>query len=181
MDDFAVSNGPEILFYDGATGDILLGPTGVDGAVELVFGLTGLGDVDSDGIPDVYVGDTHKGGRGAGYVISGATGQVVYKLEGESSEDVFGDGHAAGDLDGDGVMDLIICAWGNDAAVPNGGKVFLISGGDGSTLLSIPGLDPGERLGLEAIVIEDVNADGISDYLISSGRKEVFVAAGVVL
>jgi len=68
----------------------------------------------------------------------------------------------------------------SSGALPSG-LVGAGTGSDGSTLLSFPGLDPGEMLGLEAIVIEDVNGDGNSDYLISSGRKEVFVAAGVVL
>lgn len=89
-----------------------------------------VGDVDADGVADVYAVDwsSNISGKGSGriYVHSGASGKRIYAIEGESAGDGFGIGPAdAGDVDGDGHDDLIIGAWQHASMAPSGGKVYL--------------------------------------------------------
>ncbi|MCB9765611.1 MAG: FG-GAP repeat protein [Alphaproteobacteria bacterium] len=81
--------------------------------------------------------------RGATYVISGAalrSGRVDthLKIVGEEIQDYAGSDVAGlGDIDQDGLDELVVGAYGNDAAVSNGGAVYLLSGADLS--LGLPG------------------------------------------
>ncbi len=142
--------------------------------------VSAVGDVDGDGILDVYASDWAGGGdgglQGAGrvYVVSGADGRRLYTMTGEAAGDGFGIGVAdAGDVDGDGYADLVIGAWQNHEAAPSGGKVYLYSGADGSLLRALTGKVMGETLGFDATGIGDVDGDGVIDLLLTSAWSAV--------
>jgi len=142
--------------------------------------VSAVGDVDGDGVLDVYAsdwaGDGDRGQQGAGrvYVVSGADGHRLYTMTGEAAGDGFGIGVAdAGDVDGDGHADLVIGAWQSHEAAPSGGKVYLYSGADGSLLRTLTGKVMGETLGFDATGIGDVDGDGVIDLLLTSAWSAV--------
>ncbi len=142
--------------------------------------VSAVGDVDGDGVTDVYASDWPGNGKdglqGAGrlYVHSGADGHRIYTLTGEAAGDGFGIGVAdAGDVNGDGHADLVVGAWQNHEAAPSGGKVYLYSGADGSLLRTLTGKVMGETLGFDATGVGDVDGDGAIDLLLTSAWSAV--------
>lgn len=137
-----------------------------------------VGDVDADGVPDVYGSDWSNNARGPStgrvYVHSGADGRRLLTLTGEAAGDGFGIGPAdAGDVDGDGHDDLIIGAWQHGSAAPSGGKTYLYSGRDGSLLAEWTCKVMGDTFGFDATGMGDVDGDGVIDFLLTSAWSAV--------
>ncbi len=91
------------------------------------------GDLDGDGYPDVYASDFSDNdtapGAGRIYVQSGKDGHRLFTLTGETQGEGFGTSPSnAGDVDGDGVPDLIVGSWQYGAAANGGGRAYLFSG-----------------------------------------------------
>ena len=85
-----------------------------------------LGDVDADGVPDVYASDWSNAAKGPStgriYVHSGKDGRRIFALTGETPGEGFGIGPAtAGDVDHDGHADLIVGSWQYAGAAVSGG------------------------------------------------------------
>lgn len=132
-----------------------------------------LGDVDGDGTPDVYSSDWSDGALGPQtgriYVHSGATGERLIALGGETAGEGFGIGVAdAGDVDNDGLADLVIGSWQYGGAAISGGRIYVYAGRGPELLYSVTGKVPGETFGFDATGIGDVNGDGWTDLLLTS-------------
>lgn len=137
-----------------------------------------VGDVNHDGTDDVYAADFPNAARGPStgrvFVHSGKDGKPLLTITGESAGNGFGVGPAdAGDVNGDGHDDLAVGAWQFAGAAPSGGKIYVISGRDGSTLRTVTGQLPGETLGFDSTGIGDVNGDGVPDLLVTSAWSTI--------
>jgi hypothetical protein len=142
-----------------------------------------VGDVNGDGVPDVYGGDFNDAALGAAtgraYVFSGVDGTVLLRVSGSVAGEGLGPGREAGDIDGDGLPDLIVGSYQSSEGAPRAGKVQIVSGVDGSVLRTFTSTRGNENLGFDAVGLGDVNDDGIPDAALSAAsRNTVYVVAG---
>ncbi len=165
----------------------------------LGISVSGAGDVNGDGIEDLIVGarDGNDGGANAGeaYVIYGKTGTTRgtldtsslaaadgFIIQGDMEGDLLGESvSGAGDINGDGVDDLIVGArWGDDGGTW-AGEAYVIYGKTGNTRgpvdttglaaadgFIIQGDDAGDELGQSVSGAGDVNGDGIDDLIVGA-------------
>jgi hypothetical protein len=132
------------------------------------------GDVDGDGIPDVYASDWSNNAKGPStgrvYVRSGRDGKPLLTLTGETAGEGFGTSPSvAGAVDGDGHADLIVGAWQYAGAAVGAGRAYLYSGRDGRLMKTFTCRTPGDAFGFDAVTLGDVDGDGTTDFLITSG------------
>ncbi len=100
----------------------------------------------------------------------GGDHEAILNFNGSNAGDNFGWSVAnAGDLDGDGLDDLVV---GADQASPGGrfqaGKVFVFSSSDGGLLLDFEGSFAGDRFGHSVAGAGDIDGDGIPDILVGA-------------
>lgn len=131
------------------------------------------GDVNGDGVPDIYASDFTNGAKGAStgriYVHSGRDGKRLLTLTGETAGEGFGIGPATtGDVDHDGAADLVIGSWQYSGAATSGGRVYLYSGRDGHLEKTYTDRIPGDTFGFDAVGIGDVDGDGTVDFLLTA-------------
>jgi len=128
--------------------------------------LAGCADVDGDGVRDVIAGCQQYGfGGGMVRVFSGVTGAVLHEWTGFPAAHSVAD---AGDVDADGVTDILVGdIWAN-ATFPNAGAAWVFSGATGAQLYRFDGEAPEAYLGGSVAGLGDVDGDGHSDVLIGS-------------
>ena len=151
--------------------------------------VSGAGDVNGDGIPDLIVGahldDNNGSASGSARVLSGSDGSVLYTFNGDSASDEFGRSvSGAGDVNGDGFADLIVGARFDDNNGPASGSARVFSGVDGSVLYTFDGDSTGDWFGESVSGAGDVNGDGFDDFIVgapldsnnlsTSGSAQVF-------
>ena len=164
---------PSARIYSGASGALLW--EFLDSG-EIV---AGAGDVDGDGFDDVILGHpvaAPNGLREAGsaYVYSGATGAMIWRFDGETARERFGECvSTAGDLDDDGRAEVLVGS--HQLAVtaygPRGGA-RLYEGATGRLLAQFAGVGAGDRLGAVAAA-GHVDADNVPDIVIGAHDADV--------
>jgi hypothetical protein len=136
--------------------------------------VAGIGDVDNDGTPDFLVGATGVDTGtiedvGAAYLYSGASGNLLFTVNGVAPRDFLGSVAGTGDVNGDGVPDFMIGAHRADSGgVTDVGSVFVYSGIDRSLLYQKYGTERFTGFGGILASAGDVNGDGKSDFILGA-------------
>ncbi|MAW61051.1 MAG: hypothetical protein CMJ94_09460 [Planctomycetes bacterium] len=134
----------------------------------------GLGDINGDGHGDFAIGSwgapTTQPFAGRVDVHSGADGAVLYTIEGTFDHGYLGDAlDAVPDVDGDGVMELVIGAVGETFPYGyNTGAVYLHSGATGALLQHWTGVSGNARMGTAVAGVRDLDGDGTGEVLVSA-------------
>lgn len=166
-----------VYLYSGATGSLRHTFSGSGPGDDFGIGLARLDDIDGDGIDDVLVGAP--GGRGAahrsGYacVYSGASGQLLHRIVSSIDSEFLGFSAAGlGDVNGDGIPDLALGAYGTAAFGPQSGSVSLFSGASGNLLRKWYGAQADDHLGISLARLPDQDGDGVPDLAAGAFRSD---------
>jgi hypothetical protein len=174
---------PDVLVGDyngvvnlyGATGSVIYT---LSGQASSLFGysLASCGDVDGDGMRDLLIGAPgYSSGSptipfcGGAYVFSAATGAQLFVVEGDAQNDSLGRSvSGVGDVDGDGVPDLLAGSYTSFGNGSLSGMVRVASGATGATIRTTYGDGVNDRLGWALVGLGDLDQDGVPDYAAST-------------
>lgn len=171
--------GSRVNVYSGATGKEIYvltrssNPT--DWSWSFGWSLDFCGDVNLDGFDDFIVGDIDSSlgnvRAGAAFVFSGVDGSLLFQFAGSQSYSEYGKSVAGpGDVNGDGVPDLVVGAPDFDGVADRSGMVFVFSGVDGAPIFQLEGEQTWGSLGTLVSQLGDVNSDGFADLLVCGGK-----------
>jgi hypothetical protein len=191
----------ELSSLNGSTGFRLVGATENDNSGRSV---SAAGDVNGDGVDDLLIGAPYADfngeiNTGFTYVVLGRpspevfastielsslNGSTGFRLDGEAADGRSGRSvSAAGDVNGDGVDDLLIGAPYTDPNGDSSGSTYVVFGRpspevfastidlaslNGSTGFRLDGVSSGDHSGASVSTAGDVNGDGIDDLLIAA-------------
>lgn len=130
------ANGPatgRVYVHSGADGRRLLQLTGEKAGDGFGIGSADLGDVNQDGYADLVLGAwQHSSAAPSGgkiYVYSGKDGSLLRSITGRIPGETLGfDAAGVGDIDGDGVVDLLVTSTWSNVKGFRSGRMFVISG-----------------------------------------------------
>lgn len=154
----------KIYVYSGADGTLLNEAVGTEGN-RLGYSISGAGDVNGDGSLDYIVGGAGPANRIV--IYSGADQRVLHDITtpSETPENFGASVAGAGDVNGDGYADLLVGATRADSSetLTDTGRIYLLSGFDGSVIWQQTGDAPQGLLGSGVGMVGDINGDGVPD------------------
>jgi hypothetical protein len=197
---------------DGGDESSYAGLRGAEGFDYAGYSVSGAGDVNGDGVDDILIGATgadpgHTDNAGATYLVFGRTTTFppLFELRslhpgqgGDGSQGVAFTGRhendrsgesvsAAGDVNGDGIEDLMIGAYLADPVLEDAGEAYVVfgrksgfppvfalqtlepvAGGDGREGFVVSGARVDDGSGMSVSNAGDVNGDGTDDLIIGA-------------
>ena len=175
------------------------------------FSVAGAGDVNGDGLADVLIGNNS---NGRNYVVFGKTGTAQFELStllgstpsggfailpsGTAADTAGYSSSYAGDLNGDGLADLLVSSgYADPTGQANAGKAYVVYGKTDATAINLSAIAAGnggfaingtsanDNLGgvsasmnFNATNVGDLNGDGFDDLVVSSNTKTYVIYGG---
>ncbi len=194
---------PPVNLSDVAAGAGGFVMNGVDPSDYSGARVSGAGDVNGDGLDDVIIGASFadpagNSVAGESYVVFGkadgtpvnlsavAAGSGGFVINGIDPGDVSGYSvSGAGDVNGDGLDDVVVGAWLADAGGNgNAGESYVVFGKTTTTAVDlssvaagiggfvINGIDPDDHSGVSVSGAGDVNGDGLHDVIVGAWKAD---------
>jgi hypothetical protein len=189
----------ELSDVEAGTGGFVI--NGVSGSDQSGLSVSGAGDVNGDGLADLIVGayrdDPNATDAGASFVVFGkATTTTVelsdveagtggFVINGVSAGDISGQAvSGAGDVNGDGLTDLIVGARYDDPNGATSGAAFVVYGKSDTTAVELSdveagtggfvlnGVSAGDQAGTSVSAAGDVNGDGGADVIVGARNDD---------
>ena len=172
---------------------------GIDAGDASGLSVSGAGDVNGDGLADLIVGAAFAGPggdpyAGESYVVYGKAGSAPvdlaalgaggFQIDGIDANDAAGRGvSGAGDVNGDGLSDLIVGApYADPGGDVDAGESYVVFGKAGSAPVDlaalgaggfrIDGIDAGDASGFSVSAAGDVNGDGLADLIVGASGAD---------
>ncbi len=169
--------------YSGFDGTVLRELAGVHGYSGFGKAVDGIGDLDYDGYDDVLVTahaeNTAGTQAGAARVYSGRNGTIMLEVFGLVARNRLGhSGAAAGDVNFDGAVDIIVGSPSNDFGGTDSGMAQVFSGLDGAELHRFVGSVPFGWCGMSVGGAGDVDGDGFDDVIVGSPNDSTGAQGG---
>ncbi len=198
---FGKTNGTVVELSDVDAGNGGFTINGVGASDRAGVSVSGAGDVNGDGLADLIVGanrdDPNASDSGASFVVFGkANGTTVelsdidagtggFVINGVSNSDFSGESvSSAGDVNGDGLADLIVGARYDDPNGQKSGASFVVFGKTSGVAVELSDIDAGnggftingvsaeDQSGISVSDAGDVNGDGLADLIIGAHRDD---------
>jgi Ca2+-binding RTX toxin-like protein len=198
---FGKSDGSIVELSDVAVGTGGFVVNGVSEKDQAGFAVSGAGDVNGDGLDDLIIGAKHDDPNGdfsgASFVVFGKSdgaaaelsdveaGTGGFVINGVSGGDQSGNSvSSAGDVNGDGLDDLIIGAYRDDPNGPESGASFVVFGKSDGGAVELSDIDAGtggfaingvsffDESGFSVSNAGDVNGDGLDDVIVGAKKDD---------
>ncbi len=154
----------------GATGIDIYTVSGATPGSRFGYAVDSIADLDGDGHRELLVGapfDSVNSGAGRVFVLSGASGTIISLIDGTQPSEHSGTSVcSSGDLDGDGIEEIIIGCPDYDTTDANAGCARAHSGANGAALWQVDGPGIYMKAGMDVSSGGDMNMDGIDDILV---------------
>lgn len=175
----ALAGRVEVL--SGRTGDRLWTTEGQAPGDLLGTAVSGLGDLDGDGVPEQGAGARRAGPQNGGlaFVLSGRTGAITRTLRPSGTAVDFGWFflHDAGDADGDGVRDIYVGDFDDAWKGASSGRGYLFSGATGERIRTMTAESAGDGFGIGR-GLGDVDGDGSADLFLAAWTSSAGAPSG---
>ncbi len=190
FDDVAISapQAGRVYVHSGLDASLLRAYSGLIGTAPngIRIEAKDAGDLDADGVHDLIVAEPFAVGyAGRVRVFSGASGALLQQWIGESSGSaLFGwSTESLGDVDADGVADILVGISHKIHGNFTAGEVRVFSGSDGGLISVTRGANQSGTLGRAADHAGDINGDGTPDWIgglpyYDDGDGEAWIVSG---
>jgi hypothetical protein len=160
-----------VWVYRGPAGALHCEIAGVARGDYFAEGVTGGGDFNGDGQPDLAVGARGADGSGRVYVYNGADCSLIATVSPPAGDTSFGRAvEFAGDVNGDGNDELAVCS-----SIGGAFRVQIVAGGSGAVLYTYD-YRPRTSFGARMASVRDFTLDGVPDIAVgAAGAASVLV------